>query len=138
MSDLRARISAAFFEEDGAPVMKTDRFEKLIDRLVGVTEPERDSLIERMIALGHQLHRATMIGKPPPAIEELRERMLAPQKGDLVLEVSSLRPAKDPDSIGVLEMGAAEGTYWKIRPLRALHEVQGWDNATFVALPPFT
>jgi len=87
--------------------------------------------------IGHELYRATLIGHAPPIIEKLRERMLSPQPGDLVLEVSRLggfRPDRfDPDSIGRLVR--VEGDRFVVEPLHEPGKEQGWQNATFVALP---
>jgi hypothetical protein len=87
--------------------------------------------------VGRELHRATLIGNAPPAITKLRERMLNPQAGDLVLEISRLGGMKpdrfDPDSIGHLVR--IEGDRWVVEPLHAPGALQGWRNATFVALP---
>ena len=96
-----------------------------------------------MLAIvGRELYRTTLIGHAPPLIRKLRERIMNPQPGDLVLEVSRLggiRPDRfDPDSIGRLlriEVDGQGGDRWVVEPLHAPGAEQGWQNATFVALP---
>lgn len=87
--------------------------------------------------VGHELYRSTLIGNAPPVIRQLGERMRNPQPGDLVMEVSrfgGFRPDRfDPDSIGRLVR--INGDRWVVEPLHAPGVEQGWQNATFVALP---
>lgn len=85
-----------------------------------------------LATVGHELWRSTLIGNAPPIIVALRERMTNPQPGDLVLEVTRWGPF-DPDSIGRLLR--IEGDRWVVSPLHRPGEEQGWQNATFVALP---
>jgi len=87
--------------------------------------------------IGRELWRSACIGNAPPIITRLRERMLAPQPGDLVIEITRLggmMPDRfDPDSIGRLLR--VEGDRWVVEPLHAPGTEQGWRNADFVALP---
>ena len=87
---------------------------------------------EQLYILGRELWRCVLIGNAPPAIAELRERMRHPQRGDLVIEVSSFS-GFDPDGVGRLLR--IEGDRWVIEPWDRPGEEQGWRNATFVALP---
>lgn len=67
---------------------------------------------------------------------ELLERMRRPQPGDLVIEISRIG-SFDPDGVGRLI--SIEGTdpddRYVVAPLHAPGTEQGWQNATFIALP---
>ena len=92
--------------------------------------------------VGHAMYRATL-GNVNPMTAQVRERMLNPRPGDLVLEISRLGGMRadrfDPDSIGRLirvEGDVREGTdRWVVEPLGKPGAEQGWRNVTFVAIP---
>lgn len=83
-----------------------------------------------LAVVGEELWRATL-GKP------IGKRMAEPQPGDLVLEISTMGPMTigrfDPDRIGRLLR--IEGDRQVVAPLHDLEREQGWQNATFIALP---
>jgi hypothetical protein len=98
--------------------------------------------------VGRELYRAVVLsgGSPDGSLRAaLRDRMMAPQPGDLVLEVSALggwdRDRFDADRIGRLvrtekeRPEAREPDRWVVTPLRDPEHEQGWQNATFIALP---
>jgi len=91
--------------------------------------------------VANELRRATLIGDPPPLIAELRDRMNAPQRGDLVLEVSAMSPMTpghfDPDRIGRLVSveGRDPSQRFVVAPMHDPERQQGWQNASFVAVP---
>lgn len=91
---------------------------------------------------GYELYRHVVLtGRPTLATSMLAERMRSPRPGDLVLEVSTLagiRPDRwDPDRIGRLVRveGSDPGDRWVVEPLHDPGRGQGWQNATFIALP---
>lgn len=95
---------------------------------------------------GYELYRSVLAGSPEGSQRAaMRKRMLAPQPGDIVLEVSvmaGLRPDRwDPDRIGRLvrteadDPEAREPDRWVVTPLHDPEREQGWQNATFIALP---
>ena len=101
-----------------------------------------------LAVVGHELYRAAVLsgGSPDGSVRaKLRERMMAPRPGDVVLEVSALaglRPGRwDPDRIGRLvrteaeDPEASEPDRWVVTPLHDPEREQGWQNATFIALP---
>jgi hypothetical protein len=97
----------------------------------------------QLAIVGYELYRvAVLAGSPEGSIRSrLRERMQAPQPGDIVLEVSTLaglRPDRwDPDRIGrlVRHEGTAPGDRYVVAPLHDPEREQPWQNATFIALP---
>jgi hypothetical protein len=92
---------------------------------------------------GYELYRAATFtgGHPTPMTAELAERMSKPRPGDLVLEVSTLaglRPDRwDPDRVGrlVSVTGRDPDIRYVVAPLHDPGREQGWQNATFIALP---
>lgn len=94
---------------------------------------------------GYELYRSVLSGGGGSLREKLRERMMKPQPGDVVLEVSTLagirRDRWDPDRIGRLvrtekeDPEAREPDRWVVTPLHDPEREQGWQNATFIALP---
>jgi hypothetical protein len=92
---------------------------------------------------GYELYRAATLagGRSTPVTAELAERIGKPRPGDLVLEVSTLaglRPDRwDPDRIGRLLRieGEEPGDRYVVAPLHDPEREQGWQNATFIALP---
>lgn len=94
--------------------------------------PEESYLLA---VVGQELYRATLSGSEPSLRAKLRERMHRPQPGDLVLEVSMIGPLTperfDPDRIE----GEGPGIRYVVTPLHDPEREQGWQNATFIALP---
>jgi len=96
-----------------------------------------------LAVMGYELYRNTYLGSRPkmPLTEALAERIVKPQPGDLVLEISTLaglRPDRwDPDRIGRLVRVEGEDPdgRWVVAPLHDPEREQGWQNATFIALP---
>lgn len=99
--------------------------------------PSTEALAEHVYNVGRALWSAVLIGDPPTAIAALRERMMRPRPGDLVIEVGRFGQAFDPDSVGRLIRVEGDPAYpdrWVIEPLHRPGEEQGWGNAQFVAL----
>lgn len=94
-----------------------------------------------LAVVARELYRATLSGDAPSLRTELRERMHDPRPGDLVLEVSTMAPMTperfDPDRLGRLVRveGEDPGQRFVVAPLHDPEREQGWQNATFVAIP---
>lgn len=92
---------------------------------------------------GYELYRHTALGSRPkmPLTETFAERMAKPRPGDLVLEVTTLAGLRsdrwDPDRIGRLASvtGKDPDIRYVVAPLHDPEREQGWQNATFIALP---
>lgn len=87
---------------------------------------------ELLAVVGRELY-LRCLGNAP-----LMERMSHPRPGDLVLEMTSFG-AFDPDSIGrLIEVQGERGgdvERYVVEPLHRPGVQQGWQNATFIALP---
>jgi len=70
---------------------------------------------ETIIALGHHLRTATMVGQPAPVVARMSERMRHPEPGDLAVSVEVLHGRRDPDDrlkgLGVYLSGRTE--WWE-------------------------
>jgi hypothetical protein len=98
-----------------------------------------------LAVVGYELYRSALGGDHGSQRAAMRDRMMAPKPGDVVLEVSTLgglRPDRwDPDRIGRLirteaeDPEAQEPDRWVVTPLHDPEREQGWQNATFIALP---
>jgi len=95
----------------------------------------------QLAILGNALYSAVLMGNAPPIIQDLRNRMRSPAPGDLVLEVSRLRPLDrehwDESSIGHLERIERENgePVYYVLPLEQTLPRTRWTNAEFIALP---
>lgn len=77
----------------------------------------------------------------PPSVTALRDRMMLPQVGDLVVEVTGR--LFERDSVGrliaiELDPDDPDPRYvqrWVVAPLVDPERHQGWSNAEFIALP---
>jgi hypothetical protein len=69
--------------------------------------------------------------------QAVHERMMEPQPGDLVVEISKWGAPRDPDMIGRLirVSGDEYRRYYVIEPLHRPGQEQGWQNAVFAAVP---
>ncbi|SFD14064.1 hypothetical protein [Streptomyces aidingensis] len=85
--------------------------------------------------LGRALYTAALRGG---VSETVRDRMMKPRPGDLVIEVTAFHTQLDPDGIGRLV--SIQGTpempeRYVVEPLHRPGTQQGWRNATFAAVP---
>jgi hypothetical protein len=67
----------------------------------------------------------------------IRERMMNPQPGDLVVETSMWGTPRDPDQVGRLirVSGDEHRRYYVVEPLHRPGAEQGWENGSFAAIP---
>lgn len=89
--------------------------------------------------VGRELYRFVLGGDPGSLRGAIRGRMMAPQPGDVVLEVSpfsSMAPGRfNPDRIGRLvrtekeRPEATEPDRWVVAPLHDPEREQGWQDA---------
>lgn len=92
-----------------------------------------------MIMMGMTMRSATLVGNAAPNVGRLRERMMNPEPGDLVIETSSAR-RKDSEhhGIGILlarrrERDEADVFYVQYGP--GERDIARWANSEFAALP---
>lgn len=94
---------------------------------------------ELLYYAGRALWLTVNVGNPAPATAQLRKRMRNPEPGDLVIEVSGLSQAFDPDKVGrLVRIENADDMNLRrhvTEPLGRPGEEQGWRNAEFVAVP---
>ncbi len=88
--------------------------------------------------LCRNLHSALLrAGGSDEARRAVHERMMHPQPGDLVVEITMWGPPRDPDQVGRLIRieGSGPGERWVVEPLHRPGQEQGWQNAAFAAVP---
>jgi hypothetical protein len=87
---------------------------------------------EAAVAFHAAAHSAFFLVLSGPMARHYKARMMRPQIGDMVIEISSFR-GDDPDATGRLLMANPDAGVWQI--LKFDGGVAHWENAEFVAAP---
>ncbi|MFD3523860.1 hypothetical protein [Streptomyces sp. NPDC058653] len=86
----------------------TTRYPKPREGVTGTERAEDDllaiddkSIARRLLTIGtvDALYAACLVGNPTPKVADMYARMTAPRPGDLVMELSTLRRKREPDSL---------------------------------------
>lgn len=97
-----------------------------------MAEIDLDRAARDLYGVAYSAWRMTLIGDPPPFIEEESRRCLHPKAGDAVIEISHFDPGLDADAIGTLVVH--DDGIWTIRPYGRSDEIS-WGNGHFVGIP---
>lgn len=93
--------------------------------------PQPGDVQRVMWDLAQHLQSAVLVGRPVPSVQALKDRMYAPEAGDMVFECTNNRTC----GVGHLVCVLGENC-WLVQDLFT-GEMCNWYNATFLAIPDY-